>query len=488
MRDPLEASMRVYLLVVAIAAVFLVVPSSWAQSGPYDLVIRNGRAIDPDSQLDAVRSIGIQGGKIAAISAAPLQGKQVIDASGLVVAPGFIDLHVHGQNDENYRVYAADGVTTALELEAGTDNVPAFYAEREGKALINYGVSAGHMKARMAVMKDSGQLLAVDNAANVAATDTQIIEMRQHIDKGLAAGALGVGMGLQYTPAASKYEVLEIFRSAAKYHAPVFVHTRSFKDSDPGSSVESYMEVIAASAITGAPLHFAHLNGTSLASTPKTLAIVQDAHDRGLDVTAEAYPYIAGYTEISSSLLDEFVNGPDSEFAKLMLVSTGERLTRTTFMANRKPGNFVILFLNTPEMEALAMTSPLTAVASDGILRQGKGHPRTAGTSGRTLGYYVRETKQFSLMEAIRKLSLMPAQRLEKLAPVFLNKGRLKIGADADITVFNPATVTDKSTYQDPALLSVGFQHVLVNGVPIVIDAVVSERTHPGRGARAPIH
>jgi dihydroorotase len=139
-------------------------------------------------------------------------------------------------------------------------------------------------------------------------------------------------------------------------------------------------------------------------------------------------------------------------------------------------------------MEALAMTSPLTAVASDGILRQGKGHPRTAGTSGRTLGYYVRETKQFSLMEAIRKLSLMPAQRLEKLAPVFLNKGRLKIGADADITVFNPATVTDKSTYQQPALLSVGFQHVLVNGVPVVIDGVVSEHPHPGRGARAPIH
>jgi N-acyl-D-aspartate/D-glutamate deacylase len=480
--------MRCYSLVVVIAAVLLAAPPSRAQSDAYDVVIRGGRAIDPNSQLDAVRSIGIRGGKIAAISVAPLQGKQVIDAQGLVVAPGFIDLHVHGQNDENYRVYAADGVTTALDLEGGTDDVPAFYAEREGKALINYGVSAGHIRARMAVMKDSGLLLPLDNGAQVAATDTQIIEIRQHIEKGLAAGALGVGMGLQYTPAASKYEVLETFRSAAKYHAPVFVHTRSSKDTDPGSSVESYMEVIAASAITGAPLHFVHLNSTSLASTPRTLAIVQDARDRGLDVTAEAYPYIAGYTEISSSLLDQFLSGPDSEFAKLMLVSTGERLTRATFMANRKPGNMVILFLNTPEMEALAMTSPLTSVASDGVLRQGKGHPRTAGTSGRTLGYYVRETKQISLMEAIRKLSLMPAQRLEKLAPVFLNKGRLQIGADADITVFNPATVTDKSTYQQPALLSVGFQHVLVNGVPVVIDGVVSEHPHPGQGARAPIH
>jgi len=294
-------------------------------------------------------------------------------------------------------------------------------------------------------------------------------------------------MGLQYTPAASKYEVLETFRLAAKYRAPVFVHTRSFKETDPGSAVESYMEVIAASAITGAPLHFVHLNSTSLASTPKTLAIVKEAQERGLDVTAEAYPYTAGFTEISSPLLDQFVDGPDSEFSKLMLVSTGERLTRATFTANRKPGNMVILFLNTPEMEAMAMTSPLTAVASDGRLDHGKGHPRTAGTSGRTLGFYVRESKQISLMDAIRKLSLMPAQRLEKLAPVFRNKGRLKVGADADITVFDPLTVTDKSTYKEPALPSVGFQYVLVNGVPVVVEGVLKEGIHPGQGARAPI-
>lgn len=470
---------------VVVAAVVFVAPAYHAQSRVYDVVISNGRVIDPDSRLDAVRTIGIRGGKIAALSGAPLLGKQVIDAKGLVVAPGFIDLHVHGQDDENYRIYAADGVTTALELELGTDDVPAFYAAREGKAVINYGVSAGHMKARMAVMKDGGTFLPVDNAGHVVATEAQIAEIRQHIERGLAAGALGVGMGLQYTPAASKYEVLEAFRSAAKYHAPVFVHTRSDKETDPGSSVESYMEVIAASAITGAPVHFVHLNSTSLASTPKTLALVKDARDHGLDVTAEAYPYSAGYTEISSPLLDQFVNGPDSEFSKLMLVSTGERLTRATFTASRKPGNMVILFLNTPEMEALAMTSPLTAVASDGRLEQGKGHPRTAGTSGRTLGYYVRETKQISLMDAVRKLSLMPAQRLEKLAPVFRNKGRLKVGADADITVFDPATVTDKSTYQQPALPSIGFRYVFVNGVPVVADGVVNVGTYPGRGARA---
>ena len=154
----------------------------------------------------------------------------------------------------------------------------------------------------------------------------------------------------------------------------------------------------------------------------------------------------------------------------------------------RRPGAMVILFLNTPEMEAMAMTSPLTSIASDGGLRQGKGHPRTAGTSARTLGYYVRETKQIGLMDALRKLALMPAQRMERVAPMFKNKGRIRIGADADITVFDPATVIDKSTYQQPALPSVGFRYVLVGGVPVVRDGALQDGAFPGRPARGPVH
>jgi len=460
-----------------------------AQRPTYDIVIANGRVIDPETRLDAVRFLGIRGGKIAAISATPLAGEATIDAKGLVVAPGFIDLHAHGQDDENYRVFALDGVTTALELEVGTEDVPAFYAKREAKSLINYGASVGHVRERMVVMKDPSQsLLPTGSGGHQVATEAEIAEIKLRIEAGLAAGALGVGMGLQYTPAASKFEVLEAFRAAAKYRAPVFVHVRSFGTRDPGSSVESFMEVIAASAISGAPLHIVHLNSMSLESTPKTLAIVKDARAHGVDVTTEAYPYIAGMTEISSALLDQYVDAPDSMFSKLMLVTSGERLTRATFTAARKAGGSVIMFLNTPEMEAMAITSPLTAIASDGLISNGKGHPRTAGTNARVLGYYVRETKQLTLMDALRKMTLMPAQRLEKLAPMFLNKGRIKVGADADIAVFDPATVRDRSTYQQPALASVGFRYVLVNGVPVVMDGAVRDKTFPGRGARGPIH
>jgi N-acyl-D-aspartate/D-glutamate deacylase len=471
-------------------AVFITLAHPLAAQAPYDIVIRGGRVIDPESRLDAVRNVGIRGGRIAAISAAPLRGRQTIEARGLIVAPGFIDLHAHGQDDENYRLFALDGVTTALELEAGTADVPAFYAEREGKALINFGAAASHIKARMTVMRDGGvaakTLLPLDSAGYNVANDAQITEMRRLIEVGLSAGGLGVGMGLQYTPAATKYEVLEAFRSAARFRAPVFVHTRSWGAADPGSSVESYMEVIAASAISGAPVHIVHLNSTSVAATPRTLAMIADARARGLDVTAEAYPYIAGMTEIASPLLDRYVNGPDSLFSTLMLARTGERLTRATFLANRKPGEVVILFVNTPEMEAMAITSPLTAIASDGRVMQGVGHPRAAGTYARVLGHYVRETKQLSMTEAIRKMTLMPAQRLEALAPAFRNKGRIRVGADADLAIFDPATVSDRSTYLKPALASVGFQHVLVNGVPVVVDGAVKDGAYPGRGARAP--
>ncbi len=462
-----------------------------AQAPAFDMVIRNGRVIDPESGLDAVRSVGIRNGKITAVSRAALSGRTVIDARGLVVAPGFIDLHAHGQNDENYRVMAQDGVTTGLELEVGVGDVPAFYAERAGKALINYGASASHIRARMAVLKDGGvalgTFLPLDSAGHKVATIAELAEMRRQVERGLAAGGLGVGMGLEYTPAATRHETLEMFRAAAQYHAPVFVHTRATGLTEPGSSIESYLEVIGASAVTGAPVHIVHLNSTSMPATPLTLALVKEARGRGLDVTAEAYPYSAGMTELSSPLLDKFANGPDSMFAKLMLVSTGERLTRASFAASRTPGSVVILFLNTPEMEALAVSSPLTAIASDGLLVNGKGHPRTAGTSARVLGHYVRETGQLSLKEAIRKLALMPAQRLERIAPMFRNKGRIKVGADADITIFDPATVADRSTYQQPALPSVGFRHVLVNGVPVVADGVLKEGVYPGRGARGPI-
>lgn len=453
----------------------------------YDVVVAGGRVIDPESRLDAVRWIGIRGGKVTAISATALRGTTVLDAKGLVVAPGFIDLHAHGQTDENYRIFAQDGVTTALELEVGTHDIPGWYAAREGKSLINFGASISHIQSRMKVFADPSDFLPSGEGGRGVATPEHLSAIVERVKAGLRQGGLGVGMGLQYTPAASKWEVLETFRVAAAAKAPVFVHVRSWGTTDPGSSVESFMEVISAAAITGAPLHIVHLNSMSLSSTPQTLRLVEEARSRGMDLTTEAYPYSAGMTAMESAVFDRFENVPDSMYQKIMWVATGERLTRETFKTYRQQGGMAIIFLNTPAMEAMAVTSPLTAIASDGGLTDGKGHPRTSGTNARVLGYYVREQKALTLNEAIRKMALMPALRLEKLAPMFRNKGRIKVGADADLAVFDPNTVIDRSTYQAPATPAEGFKFVLVNGVPVVRHGSLVSGVFPGRAARAPV-
>ncbi len=452
----------------------------------YDAVVAGGRVMDPASGLDAVRWVGIRAGKIAAVSAEPLSASTVFDARGLVVAPGFIDLHAHGQDDENYRLYALDGVTTALEMEVGVGDVGAWYRAREGRARVNFGASASHIQARMRVLGDPGHFLPSGAGGRDPATPAQIGAIQDRLRAGLRDGALGLGFGLQYTPGATRWEVVEMFRVAAAAGAPAFVHVRAFGAAEPGSSVESFVEVLGAAAITGAPLHIVHLNSMSLQATPQTLQLVTDARARGLDVTTEAYPYSAGMTLIESALFDQFENAPDSVYRQFRWVATGERLTRESFRRFRAQGGSVVLFLNTPEMEAMAIESPLTAIASDGGLNGGKGHPRTTGTFARVLGYYVRDQGSLSLMEAVRKMTSLPASRLERYAPAFRSKGRLSVGADADLVVFDPATVADRSTYQEPARPAAGFRHVLVNGVAVVRDGSVVDAVYPGRGIRAP--
>jgi N-acyl-D-aspartate/D-glutamate deacylase len=445
----------------------------------YDIVLRGGRAMDPESGLDAVRNIGINGKKIAAISTRPLHGKTEIDASGLVVAPGFIDLHSHGQTPEAYRYKAMDGVTTALELEAGVSPVSEWYLAREGKSLIHFGASSGHIPARMAVMHDSGGLLPRDAAMNRPATAEEQKAIESAVQKGLDEGGLGMGMGITYTPTATADEILNLFYLAAKFKRPVFVHMRA------GNVIVSMQEVITDAAASGAPLHIVHLNSAATAKTPQALRILEGARARGLDVTTEAYPYIAGMTEIASAAFNGWENQPPEYYAAFLWPSTGERLTRESFERYRKQGGFVAQFTNTEDMVRMAIAHPLVMIASDGIIENGIGHPRAAGTYARVLGKYVREEHALSLMDAIRKSSLMPAQRLEAMSPQMRQKGRLKVGADADISVFDAARVIDKATYQNPAQYSEGFRDVLVEGTFVVREGKLQDGVAPGQGIRA---
>lgn len=446
----------------------------------YDRVILGGRMMDPESGVDAVRNIGIRDGRIAVITADAISGRDTIDAGGLVVAPGFIDLHAHGQTPETYRFYALDGVTTALELELGTSDVAGFYRDRSAGELINYGVSIGHIKVRMAVMHDAGTRMPVGDAAYRAASTLEIAQIAAGIEAGLSEGAVDIGAGFPYTPAATRDELLALFRVAARTKTPIHVHAR------PG--VAGIREVLALAEETGAPLHVVHVNSVGLAETPQVLELITAARTQGRDVTTEAYPYDAGMTEIrSATVQDVYKTAPDERLVELEWPRTGERLNRASFERYTTIGGPVVIHTNTEPMVTAAITSPLTLIASDAYWENGTGHPRTTGAYARVLGRYVRETHALALMDAIRKMTLMPAQRLEARVPAMRQKGRLRVGADADITIFDPRTVMDRSTYREPSLPPVGIQHVIVSGASVVANAHVVEGATPGKAVRAPV-
>jgi dihydroorotase len=273
-------------------------------------------------------------------------------------------------------------------------------------------------------------------------------------------------------------EIQRMFGVAAEYGAPVHIHMRS--------GVAGLDSTIAAAGAVGAPLHVVHVNSSAGAAIDEFLAAIQAARDAGQDVTTETYPYGAGMTEITSALYDDWASWPDDRFSRLQLVSTGERLDRASFGAAREAGGYVISHGRTEEMTAAAVASPLTMIASDGFMVEGRGHPRTSGTYAKVLGRYVREEGLLSFEDAVAKMTIQPARRLESRAPVFARKGRLQEGMDADVTVFDPETVIDRATYMDAGIPSEGIPYVLVGG-QVVVDGGELTGARPGRAVRAPV-
>ncbi|MFN2445322.1 MAG: amidohydrolase family protein [Vicinamibacterales bacterium] len=464
---------------VAVGIVTLLASCAGQPSPGYDLVIANGRVMDPESGLDAVRHVGIRGRTIEAVSEAPLTGTRLIDAANLVVAPGFVDLHEHGQQEESYRMMVRDGVTSAFELEVGTGDVAAWYAAREGGQIVNFGVAIGHIPARMNVLGDPGTgLLPAGIGGSGTASEAQLAAMETILRAGLAQGAVAMGFGSAYTPGAPISEIERMFRVAAQGGVSAHIHMRG--------GVAGLQETIKAAAAAGAPLHIVHVNSSAGDDIERFLAVIQAARDAGQDVTTEAYPYGAGMTEIQSALFDDWASWPDDRFASHQLVSTGERLTRATFEKARKTGGTVIIHGRSEQQTRAAIASPLAIIASDGFIENGRGHPRTSGTFAKVLGRYVRNEGSVTLMEALRRMTLAPAQRLERRTPAMANKGRVRTGADADVAIFDPATVIDRATYENAGIPSAGIPYVVVGG-EVMVDRGELTSARPGRAIRAGI-
>ena len=309
-----------------------------------------------------------------------------------------------------------------------------------------------------------------------AASDEQIAQIQKLIAKGLERGAPAVGISIGYIPGASHWEILQTFRTAAPYHASLHPHVRYVGLKEPGSVFTALEEVIADAAVSGAPLHIAHIGGMALGGLPKALGIIADAQKHGIDITTECTAYNAGMGAIGSALFDPgWEEKLGISFGDLMWVANGERLTEESFNRYRKSGGMVIAFAVPQDVFDACILSPLTAIATDGLLEKGKGHPRASGTYSLVLGRYVRERKLLTWNEAIRKMTLMPAKRLEARVPMMKSKGRLRVGADADITVFDPEHVIDRSTFEEPGRYSEGIRFVLVGGTFVVRDGALQD-------------
>jgi dihydroorotase len=474
---------------------FCITASSRAQvSIVYDIVLTGGRVIDPETKLDAIKNVGIIGNRIAQISSESLKGKEVINVSGLVVAPGFIDLHVHGRSNKEQEYQLHDGITTALELEWGIENLKEWYSIRKSKALINYGASVNWPFERFKAMdkyKDKMEVLLQNTRKGDPKLETLINTISPSYTENLSAqemnrtlenikaslkdGAIGIGVPIGYLPKTNPEEMFRVYQLAGEWDALVFSHVR-----DP--NIIAIQETMSDAMLTGAPLHLVHINSMSLGKISLALEMIRSANKKGFDITTELYPYTAASTLLQSAMFNEgWQEKLGITYGDLQWVATGERLTRETFEKYQKSGGTVIMHMMKPEWINTGISAPDVMIGSDGMPYSALAHPRTAGTFCRVLGKYVREDKVIDLNTAIEKMSLLPAKRLEKIAPMMRYKGRIQVGADADITVFNPTTVADKATFDKGLAFSEGIEYVLVNGIMMIRNGKTVTDTFAGQ-------
>ena len=453
----------------------------------YDIVLKGGRVIDPETNLDAVRNVGIVNDRIAEISENDLNGKEIIDVSGMVVSPGFIDLHVHGVTNVEQEYQAHDGVTTALELEGGISMLESWYKSRAGDAIINYGASVAWGFARFMAMEKYRNLTEnleefdsiVGRAANQSVREPlpsdEHPEMLKHIASELQAGGVGIGLPIGYFPKATPEEDFRLYHFAGEKQVPIFTHVR-------GGGMIAIQQARANAMTTGAPLHIVHINSMALGDISLAIEMVNRAQGQGYQISTEMYPYTAASTSLESAMFDE---GWQEElgitYSDLQWVATGERLTEETFGKYREDGGTVIIHMMKPEWINAGLATEGTVIGSDGMPYAKLAHPRTAGTFSRVLGKYVREEKVLDLNDAIAKMTLLPARILEGFVPSMKNKGRIQVGADADLTIFDPDSIADKATFENGLAFSEGIGYVMVNGVFVIRDGKTVNNVLPGR-------
>ncbi len=451
----------------------------------FDLVIDGGRVVDPESGHDAVATVGIDGDTVTAIVAEgdpgpPLRARRRVDARGLVVAPGFIDILSYSPNGYGEWYKLADGVTTNLGMHGLDARADAWFAQYPpGTVPVNHGGAYDNATVRAQLGYEPYDSADDEGVARIVAA----------AEADLHGGFIGLHMQPEYTPGATNAELVAHAELAARYDVPLCVHARYSDNLPPGTNLEAIDELVDAARRTGARVHVEHINSTGGTGVmAEALARLEAARSEGLSLTACVYPYTFWATYLRSARYDDWQRKYGISYGDLQVAGTDERLTEATFReayeANRLTAAFAI-----PEADVeTALRADFVMIGSDAILeRSHNNHPRSTGCFARVLGEYVRDRGVIDLVDALAKMTILPARLLESRAPALRRRGRLAVGAVADITVFDPATVRDRSTIADPARRSEGIDWVLVAGRPVVTPDGTDEDVIAGVAIRSDI-
>jgi len=481
-----------------------------ADSG-YDLVISGGRVMDPETNFDQVANVGVQNGRIAVITESDITGNETIDASGMVVAPGFIDTHWHYDRPWSDKLALRDGRTSVMDLEVGTNGpyVDQWYREREGNNQVNFGQAVSHEFARSEVLDGFQGAQDTASAIQSRAAGTGWSSRRpdleegnrilQLLDEGLAAGGLGIGSTLGYMrDGVSAREFFEVQRLAALYGRQTGAHFRYTPGTDTTES-NGIQELLANAAALGAPALACHFNNPGYNLVHELLVRMRE---RGMNVWGEIYPYAAGATALNAVFLEPEVWVEQLGYTyeeTIRDIVTGEYYTQQSReeMLKKEPTRAVLVY-KMPESAIIDwLKLPGVTVVTDGMPmipddnltwdtpydELPNTHPRAAGSYAKVLR--LARENNIPLMQIIAMSSYNSAEPLGKMGLEAMQvRGRMQEGMVADITVFDPETVTDNATYEQGTVPSTGIPYVIVNGTIVVRDSQVLKDVNPGQPIR----
>ncbi|HBN6296488.1 TPA: aminoacylase [Vibrio parahaemolyticus] len=478
----------------------------------YDLVINNGRVLDPETGYDKVANVGIKDGRIAIITDKNIDGNNSVDATGHVVAPGFIDTHFHWQAPLGYKIGLRDGLTSSMDLEEGCagTTIGDWYQERIGKTAVNFGCASSHELARAIVLDGASQDDVSQGPMSALKTRygsgwssakpnlEQGNEILRIIDKGLQDGGIGIGSTLGYMrEGVTTREMFEVQKVAARYGRQTAVHTR-FTPDDATFENLGMQEVIANALSLGAPAMINHFNnpGWELAHE-----VIFGLQQRGFNVWGEIYPYAAGSTTLNAVFLtpENWVDKLGHRYEDTLAdAETGEFYTRETYEAGLKknPTKEIILYKMPAEAAVNWLKLKGVTMASDGMNAEpsfgswetplemlGNMHPRGAGARGSSVR--LARENDIPLMQIMAILSYNAAKHLGDMGlKAMQERGRMQEGMIADIVVFHPEKFTDNSTYQSGSLPSTGMKSVVVNGTVVLKDDKILDNGFPGQPIR----